>query len=135
MAHRVPNINPIDLQPRVAVGISLPFNGTIGFNSTYTTSSQLKTNIISFLLTNKGERLFQPSWGADLRRIIFEQINDITISDLKEISSAKIEQQFPQVKVTNVNIESEEDLNTINISFSYKVINTNIEDDIIIAFN
>jgi hypothetical protein len=31
MAYRVPNIEPIDLQPRVAIGISLPFNGSYRF--------------------------------------------------------------------------------------------------------
>jgi hypothetical protein len=69
MAYRVPNIEPIDLQPRVAIGISLPFNGPTGFNGTYTTADQLKTNILSFLLTNRGERLFQPTFGANLRHL------------------------------------------------------------------
>ena len=133
MAYRVSNISPIDLQPRVAIGISLPFNGTIGFNSTYTTSQQLKTNIISFLLTNKGERLFQPNEGANLRRFIFEQQSDITLKDLKEIFNSKLETKFPQIKISNVEIVSEN--YNINISFSYQVINTNIQDNIIIAIN
>ena len=135
MAYRISDISPIDLQQSVAVGISLPFNGTTGFNSTYTTADQLKTNIISFLLTNRGERLFQPNFGADLRRFIFEQISDITLSDLEEIFNEKIEAQFPQVRITNTNIEAKEDQNEINISFSYRVINTNIQDEITIAFN
>jgi hypothetical protein len=89
MAFRVSNIEPIDLQPRVAIGISLPFNGSTGFNSTYTTADQLKTNILSFLLTNRGERLFQPTFGASLRNFIFEQIAVNTIEDLREILMLK----------------------------------------------
>mgnify|MGYP003652561029 CR=1 FL=1 len=130
MAYRVSNIAPIDLKPRIAIGISIPFNGSTGFNSTYTTADQLKTNIISFLLTNKGERLFQPTFGADLRKIIFNQNNDLTIDDLKKIFSEKVEAQFPQIKVTKNNINPDIDRNTINISFSYAVLKTNIKDDV-----
>ena len=86
MAYRVPNIEPIDLQSRVAIGVSLPFNGSTGFNSTYTTAEQLHANILSFLLTNRGERLFQPTFGANLREFIFEQISINTLDDLNEIS-------------------------------------------------
>ena len=53
MAFRVSNIEPIDLQPRVAIGISLPFNGSTGFNSTYTTADQLKTNILGKTISPK----------------------------------------------------------------------------------
>ena len=134
MAFRVSNIEPIDLQPRVAIGISLPFNGPTGFNSTYATVDQLRTNILSFLLTNRGERLFQPSFGASLRNFIFEQISTNTIEDLREIFNAKIEQQFPRVRVFDTVINSDPDRNTINISFTYRVTQTNIEDNISITF-
>ena len=135
MAYRVPNIEPIDLQPRVAIGISLPFNGPTGFNSTYTTADQLKTNILSFLLTNRGERLFQPTFGASLRNFLFEQISINTLDDLREIFNSKIEQQFPRVRVFDTEINADPDVNTINISFTYRVTQTDIEDEISINFS
>jgi phage baseplate assembly protein W len=134
MAFRVSNIEPIDLQPRVAIGISLPFNGSTGFNSTYTTANQLKTNLLSFLLTNRGERLFHPTFGASLRNFIFEQISNNTIDDLSEIFKLKIEQQFPRIRVFDVVLEPDPDANTINVSFAYRVTQTNIEDNISITF-
>ncbi len=135
MAYRVPNIEPIDLQPRVAIGVSLPFNGSTGFNSNYTTAEQLKTNILSFLLTNRGERLFQPTFGASLRNFLFEQIADNTLDELREIFNSKIEQQFPRVRIFNTEIDADRDINTINISFTYRVTQTDIEDDISINFS
>ena len=85
MAFRVSNIEPIDLQPRVAIGISLPFNGPTGFNSTFDTATQLKSNLIAFLLTNKGERVLNPTFGANLRELIFEQIHETTLEEFKLI--------------------------------------------------
>ena len=135
MAYRVPNIEPIDLQPRVAIGISLPFNGSTGFNSTYTTANQLRTNILSFLLTNKGERLYRPNFGANLRSLIFEQQTSFTIDQLSSIITSQVENQFPGVTVLDVNIDSQPDFNTINVSVSYGVANTNIQDQLTLAFN
>jgi uncharacterized protein len=135
MAFRVSNIEPIDLQPRVAIGISLPFNGSTGFNSTYTTANQLKTNILSFLLTNKGERLYRPNFGANLRSLIFEQQTSFTIDQLSSIITSQVENQFPGVTVLDVNIDSQPDFNTINVSVSYGVANTNIQDQLTLAFN
>jgi uncharacterized protein len=135
MAYRVPNIEPIDLQPRVAIGISLPFNGPTGFNGTYTTADQLRTNILSFLLTNRGERLYRPNFGANLRSLIFEQQNNFTLDQLNSIITSQVETQFPGVSVLNVDIDSQPDLNTINVSVSYGVVNTNIQDQLTLAFN
>ena len=135
MAFRVSNIEPIDLQPRVAIGISLPFNGSTGFNSTYTTADQLKTNILSFLLTNRGERLYRPNFGANLRSLIFEQQTSFTIDQLSSIITSQVENQFPGVTVLDVNIDSQPDFNTINVSVSYGVANTNIQDQLTLAFN
>jgi uncharacterized protein len=135
MAFRVSNIEPIDLQPRVAIGISLPFNGSTGFNSTYTTANQLRTNILSFLLTNKGERLYRPNFGANLRSLIFEQQTSFTIDQLSSIITSQVENQFPGVTVLDVNIDSQPDFNTINVSVSYGVANTNIQDQLTLAFN
>ena len=135
MAFRVSNIEPIDLQPRVAVGISLPFNGSTGFNSTYTTANQLRTNILSFFLTNKGERLYRPNFGANLRSLIFEQQTSFTIDQLSSIITSQVENQFPGVTVLDVNIDSQPDFNTINVSVSYGVANTNIQDQLTLAFN
>ena len=59
MAFEVKKINPLDRQPRKAVGISLPFSGQAVFNSTYTTKDAIKNNIINFFLTGKGERFFK----------------------------------------------------------------------------
>lgn len=135
MAFRVSNIEPIDLQPRVAIGISLPFNGSTGFNSTYATVDQLRTNILSFLLTNKGERLYRPNFGANLRSLIFEQQTSFTIDQLNSIITSQVENQFPGVTVLDVNIDSQPDFNTINVSVSYGVANTNIQDQLTLAFN
>ena len=52
MAFNIRKIDPIDLQPRKAVGVSLPFSGKAVFNSTFQTKDAIKTNLINYFLTN-----------------------------------------------------------------------------------
>ena len=54
MAYRIPNKNPIDVGSRVAIGVSIPFNSPQIFTQTYTTQEQIKSNIINYILTDRG---------------------------------------------------------------------------------
>ena len=52
MALDIRKINPLDRQPRKAIGVDLPFSGDGVFNSTYQSKDALKVNLINFLLTS-----------------------------------------------------------------------------------
>ena len=56
MAFEIKKIDPRDLQPRVAIGVKLPFSGKAVFNSTFTSAEAIKNNLINYFLTGKGER-------------------------------------------------------------------------------
>ena len=72
-----------DRDSHVSIGIDLPFHREIGpsgwFASTKTTVEAVKNNIRNLLLTNRGERVFQPNLGLGLRQFLFEQITPDTI--------------------------------------------------------
>ena len=70
MAVNVKKINPLDRQPRKAIGIDLPFSAPAVFNSTHQTKDALKVNLINFLLTNRGERPLNPNFGGGLRELL-----------------------------------------------------------------
>ena len=75
MAFEAKKINPLDRQPRKAIGVSLPFTGLGVFNSTFATKDAIKNNLINFFLTGKGERFLNPTFGTGLRNLLFENIN------------------------------------------------------------
>ena len=95
-------VNPIDLQPNVAVGISLPFNTSNVFTSTYSTKDQVKYNLINFILTNKGERLFNPNFGSSIKEYLFESITGETEDSMKDTLSAELSTYFPEIIVTSI---------------------------------
>ena len=81
---QIVRIDPLDLQKSRAVGISIPFNGGGVFKSTLSTQTQIKSNLINLLLTSKGERPFNPQFGSNFKRLLFEPLTDILTESIKE---------------------------------------------------
>jgi phage baseplate assembly protein W len=132
MAFEVKKINPLDLQPRKAVGINLPFTGKAVFNSTYQTKDATRVNLINFLLTNKGERYLNPTFGSNIRLMLFKNINQDTLDEIEDMISEDISNYFPKVNPTALKITSSPDTNTVRFYLKYKIIESNIEDELLI---
>ena len=134
MSYQARNISPLDLRPSTAIGVSIPFSSPTLFTSVYTTQEQLKYNIINFLLTGKRERVFNPGFGAGLREQLFEQITTESIATIESNIRSGVEANFPNVNITQLAVTSTYDNNTINILFSYSIINTGQTDQISLNF-
>ena len=83
MAFIISSKFPVDTLPDVAVGVSIPFTGKAVFNQTFITKDQIKSNLINFFLTNKGERYLNPGFGGDLRATLFESISNQNLEALE----------------------------------------------------
>ena len=134
MAYKVQRINPLDLQPRKAVGVSLPFQGKAVFNSTYNTKDATKSNLINYFLTGKNERVFNVNFGAGLRNLLFENITQDKIQEIELNIRAGLDLYFPRVLINTLNLQAYPDQNLINFELKYSVAQTNIQDEISINF-
>jgi len=134
MAFNPQQINPVDLNPNVAVGVDLPLNGPSVFKSNFTTKDATKNNLINFFLTNPGERYLNPSFGAGLRAFVFEQITDDNLGSLQDNLNFQLSTFFPNVRISSLNILREDDNNTIIVEIKYSVLNSNVTDELILQF-
>jgi phage baseplate assembly protein W len=123
MAYRIPNKNPIDVGSRVAIGVSLPFNAPQVFTQTYTTQDQIKSNIINYILTDRGERVFNPTFGSNIRASIFENITPTLLQNLQITLQDDLKMNFPSVNFYKIEITPNYDTNVINIAIYYSVYN------------
>ena len=135
MAYIVRNVDILDLKPSTGVGIDLPFNGSTGINTTYTTKDAIKANLLNFILTGKRERIMNPSFGSGIRDVIFEQVTDERIDQIENLIYGGVELYFPQVRIDSLTIDLSPESQTITIYLKYAVINTNIEDELQININ
>jgi len=134
MAYNVQRINPLDLQPRKAVGVALPFQGRAVFNSTYTTKDATKANLVNFFLTAQYERVFNINFGAGLRNLLFEQITQESLQNIQVTIERGLEAFFPQVIVNSMQLTPLPDSNTVSFELKYSVRETNITDELVINF-
>ena len=129
MAFGAKKIYPIDQVARKAVGVSLPFNGNAVFKSTFTTKDAIRNNLINFLLTNPEERVFNSSYGAGLRKFVFQQISSGTFNEIQNYIEDVLTKYFPNL-AAQITVASSSDYNTIYITIDYIIQNTGINDSV-----
>lgn len=122
----------LDLQPDVAVGITLPFGSSKGlFTLSYTTEEQSISNLKNLLLTRKGERPFVPEFGSSVYSLMFEQIGAGLSDSLTESITEDINFWLPYIVIDDINIEVIEDRNYVQIQLSYRVTEDGVNRQII----
>ena len=128
-------INTIDLpeQDKVAIGVTLPFDGTAVFNSSYQTKEQVKSNLINLLLTDRGERVNELEFGVGIKRLIFEQ--DVDQSELKLRIEGGIDQYIPEIELMDLQINKDPNSHILNIVISYRLLLDYDKDAIQLTFN
>ena len=112
-------ISTLDINKNRGIGITIPFDPVNVFKITYTTKDQIKSNLLNFLLTNKGERVFNPDFGADIRALVFNQMSDL--DEIKESISDRISLYFPEIEITEFSFTPNYNTNTLFIKISYKM--------------
>ena len=129
MATIVSKKYPIDISKRTAIGFDFPLNGDAVFNQTFETRDQIRANLVNFLLTNQGERVFNPNFGADLRLLLFN-FQDDAENDLINIVRDRVKELFPSVSIERLTINRLDDTNTIQLNITYPIQSFGISDSI-----
>ena len=127
-------VNPLDLQKNIAIGVSLPFNGSGVFNSTYTTKDQIKSNLVNLLLTDTGERIMNPNFGTNLKRFLFEGITDNNLETLKDNILNSILSYISEITVTNITLVPNTDNNLVDLTIEYYLNISQTPDQVTVQF-
>jgi phage baseplate assembly protein W len=135
MAYIVRNVDILDLQPSTGVGISIPFNGSTGINTSFTTKDATKSNLLNFILTGKRERIMNPSFGSGVRDLLFQPITEDLVDQIENLIVGGVNAYFPQIQINEIRVDLSSNNQTVTIYLSYSVINTNIEDELQININ
>ena len=130
MAQIIANKVPIDLNARKAVGFGFPLNGSAVFVPTYQTKDQIQANLINYLLTNKNERVFNPSFGADLRSLVFRNPTSTSLGELQFEIESTLATLFPEIEIKEISFEDQSNENSITFNLTYNIITLGIEDSI-----
>ena len=129
----------LDLDPDVTIGLRLPMqhDDVRGFfPGTSTTLSQTGSNIRNLLLTNKGERVGQPTFGADVFLVLFEPMSDDLIVQVETTISEAMADWLPHVTINKLSVEPDEvEINQLNIDLEFSLtINPEVHETVTFSF-
>ena len=139
MARQIYSYKPIDSVKDKALGVKLPFNKFAGgskpitsnynaqagtgkgvFEQSYTTEEQAVSNFKNLLLTMKGERVFQPDFGTNIRKSLFENNTTTLASDLEESLKDDIARWLPYINITNFEVQRNIDRHQFLIKLQFQ---------------
>jgi len=94
------------------INIDFPFkNSPKGFFINLNADDQraIKADLMHLLLTRKGQRLYNPDFGTNLLKFIFEPNDTMTLDSIKEEVDYSIKKYLPKLVVTSLTVTPSED--------------------------
>lgn len=111
------------------ININYPFkDSTKGFflDLNDEDSQAIKADLLHLILTKKGERLYNPNFGTDLVKFIFEPEDGMTLNAIKEEITSVIKIYLPKLQIDEITVEE----STENEYAAVVTINYTITDDV-----
>lgn len=89
--------------------------------------SMAAQNLKMVILTNPGERIMQPEFGAGIRRFLFEPATADTVEVVKDAIQEQVSKYLPYIDLLQLNVfVSETDAASLVISITYAVPSVNL---------
>lgn len=83
----------------------------------------VKRSIKNILMTDRGERLFNPTFGSDIKGLLFENFSPQTENQLKEYIEMTITNYEPRASLIDVIVQALPDANAYVVTIIFSVIN------------
>jgi uncharacterized protein len=89
-----------------------------------TNEDSIKESLKNLILTDRGERLMQPSLGSDVRASLFENATPVTLKLIEERVRDVINNFEPRVSIIEVDVTSTYDDNKVQVTIYFYVKNS-----------
>lgn len=80
-------------------------------------------SIKNLILTNHYEKPFQPDIGSNVRRLLFENLDNITATTIKDEIERTIVNYEPRATVKNINVTADYDKNGFKVYLEFFIVN------------
>jgi hypothetical protein len=100
------------------INIDFPFKDSPqGFYINLNSDDQraIKADLMHLLLTRKGQRLYNPDFGTNLLRFIFEPNDGLTLSDITEDVKATVKKYLPKLIIDSLTVTPSEENEYVSV--------------------
>ena len=106
------------------INIDFPFrdsNNGFYFQMNKTDKDAIRADLLHLILTNKGERLYLPDFGSDLKKFIFEPNDAITHADIRNNLNDTIKLYIPNLIINDISFRNDDIEELIIVELTYTV--------------
>ena len=106
------------------INIDFPFKDSpegFYFNLNATDTDAIRSDLLHLLLTNKGERLYLPDFGSDLKKYIFEPNDSITHEQIRDNLNESIKRYLPNLIINEITFKNDSIEELIIVELTYTV--------------
>jgi|688.fasta_scaffold268292_1 phage baseplate assembly protein W len=144
MAIELGKVNITDLTQNdykiLGIGINKSSDKGGIFSVNYTTLTQAKDNLKNLILTKKGERYLNPTFGCDIWRVLFEQMDSNLIENqIENTILDAVSNWLPYLNIDEIIFDYDDndiDNNRINLDIKFSLVsNPNLGESVQITVN
>lgn len=93
-------------------------------------AASVKQSVKNILLTNPGEKPFNPSFGAGLTRFLFENDDGLDELEIQDAIVEAVSNFEPRARVLGVKATLQPDQNSMTVRVAFRVLNTSAVEEI-----
>ena len=82
----------------------------------------VKQAVVNILMTNKGERLFDPEYGSNVPTYLFDQLDYGTAANISDAIRECLSKYEPRIGIISLGVEPDFDQNGFEVQLAFKVI-------------
>ena len=83
--------------------------------------SAIARSIRNIVFTSPGEKFFNPDFGSNISKVLFENIDEISAIQIKEEIELSIKNFEPRVRLQEVEINPDYDNNQFDVTINYRI--------------
>jgi len=83
-------------------------------------------SVRNLVLTDQGERFFNPILGSKVSRLLFENVDEITASAIQEEITTTINNFEPRVNLLSVDVSPDYDNGEFNVTVRYEIVGIDV---------
>lgn len=86
----------------------------------------IKKSVRNIVLTMVGERMFQPSIGGNIRKVLFEPNDELMSEEIKFQITNALQKSEPRVNVLQTIVNRDEQNDTVNVGVYFMILNSQV---------
>ena len=89
-------------------------------------ANAIARSVRNIVMTYPGEKFFQPDFGSRVSKLLFENVDDITASQIQEEIEFSISNYEPRVSLVNVSVVANNDNASFDATITYDIIGADV---------